>query len=92
MQSPQPEEYASPTSNRSRACRAFRERRADARASSSGRLTMLMGRVSTAEYEAIRRAQEGKNYDVKPNLGPRPSRDSVDWEQIRIALRRALKS
>jgi hypothetical protein len=42
-----------------------------------------MGRMSTQEYEELRRGQEGKDYSVTPKLGPRtPKLSRTDWERI----------
>jgi hypothetical protein len=45
-----------------------------------------MGRMTTADYEAIRRAQEARDYDVKPRRGPKAQLTAADWKRISEVL------
>jgi hypothetical protein len=50
-----------------------------------------MSRISSQDYEELRRRQQGRNYDMAPKSGPSASQERRQWKQIRDQLQEALR-
>jgi hypothetical protein len=56
-------------------------------------VTMLMGRMSAAEYEAMRKQQADRELDIKPRpYAAKSNSDRTDWERVSKQLLNWLKS
>jgi hypothetical protein len=52
----------------------------------------VINTLSAREADELKRRMADRDLKITPKLGPKASRNSADWEQVRLALRRAFKS